>query len=198
MIYNRIYSGTLIEKELRKPSHYIIKPYINMNKIHYLFMDTFGWDIEHNTKYRLLSLLSQIPCRSYNVVLVGVKCFNQAMRLLKKSQKFFCYKCQNGYRYRADWIYHIFQKHDGSNYCFRCNSVFFVPNMYKRHIRKWHGVNHWCIFCPEAYEGLMYRRNYDKTQYQCFYCHKAFCTPKKLYNHLCIHEKPFKCSLCLA
>jgi len=120
------------------------------------------------------------------------------MRLLKKSQKFFCYKCQNGYRYRADLIYHIFQKHDGSNYCFRCNSIFFVPNMYKRHIRKWHGVNHWCIFCPEAYEGLMYRRNYDKTQYQCFYCHKAFCTPKKPYNHLRIHEKPFKCSLCPA
>lgn len=40
----------------------------------------------------------------------------------------------------------------------------------------------------------MYRRDeHDKTQYKCIYCHKVFRKPKKLYNHLHIHDKLFTC-----
>jgi len=118
---------------------------------------------------------------------------NQARILNKES--YFCYKCYNGYIPEADFDFHILFDHNGLECCFRCSLVFFRHSIFKRHIRK-HNIRHVCSFCPEAYNGLMYRKNDVETWYQCIYCHKIFHTSKKLYNHLRLHSKPFTCSVC--
>lgn len=112
-------------------------------------------------------------------------------------KSFICNKCYIGYTQQTDLDCHLLTDHNNLNICNRCNLIFFDRRTLKRHNRKQHNLKHSCIFCCKAYKGLMYRRKeHDKTLYQCKYCHKAFHTSKKLYNHLHIHRKPFMCAIC--
>ncbi|GAB1862726.1 Zinc finger protein 561 [Camponotus japonicus] len=123
---------------------------------------------------------------------------NQAKSLFKEKVLFSCNICHNGYIQQADLYYHALIKPKQLNCCFRCDfNIFFNQRSFETHMLKRHNVKHVCMFCPEAFNGLMYRKKkHDKTHYQCIYCHKVFHTPKKLYNHLCLHSKPFTCSVC--
>lgn len=111
-------------------------------------------------------------------------------------ESYFCYKCYSGYISETDFDSHFLIDHDGLHSCFRCNLIFFHHNKFKKHIRKFHNIKHVCSFCPEAYNGMMYRKNDAETRYQCIYCHKVFATSNKLYNHLRLHSKPFTCMVC--
>ncbi|EFN66843.1 Zinc finger protein 561, partial [Camponotus floridanus] len=114
-------------------------------------------------------------------------------------ETFVCYICYKEYTQEADLDYHYLMDHNISNSCHRCNLAFFNDRKLKKHTRKRHNIKHsGCIFCPEAFGGLMYRKKeHNKTQYQCIYCHNAFRTSTKLCNHLYIHKKPFNCLLCV-
>jgi len=107
----------------------------------------------------------------------------------------FCDECFDGFTLPKDFVNHVFNKHDGPC-CFRCDLIFSDYEVFTTHMRERHNVKHLCMFCPEAYDGLMYHRNDADTHYQCLYCHKVYRTLKKLYNHLRIHDKPFTCPNC--
>lgn len=123
---------------------------------------------------------------------------NQAKSLFEEKVSFSCNICHNGYIKQADLYYHALIKHNQLYCCFRCDfNIFLNRESFKRHMLKRHNVIHVCMFCPEAYNGLMYRKKkHDKTHYQCIYCQKIFCRPTKLYNHLHLHSKPFACVVC--